>query len=268
MTGNRGPGQNFDLKEEIRAYWSARAETFDQSASHKIEDQFGMPCWQALFRDANGLMPNEDMLGLKVLDLGCGTGEISRMLCSLGAEVTGLDFSEAMHAKAKRKLEGASWTPLLCDAEHLAGCRDESFDFATTRHLSWTLTDPKSAYSEWFRVLKPGGRLLINDGDWAQPFSRSHRFKRWLSGLIAPEPERPRDERANDASIRKRLPYANGLQASKLAEDVTSQGFAYLGSLDVAPLYTRGMRAVPLFKRLRLTSENRFALLFEKPLGD
>jgi hypothetical protein len=37
--GNRG--QNFDLKEEIRAYWSARATTFDDSASHKIEDQFG-----------------------------------------------------------------------------------------------------------------------------------------------------------------------------------------------------------------------------------
>ena len=33
---------NFDLKEEIRAYWSHRAARFDESASHLIEDRFGM----------------------------------------------------------------------------------------------------------------------------------------------------------------------------------------------------------------------------------
>ena len=47
--------QNYDLKEEIRAYWSDRAATFDNSASHKIEDQFGRPSWQAFFRQATRL---------------------------------------------------------------------------------------------------------------------------------------------------------------------------------------------------------------------
>jgi ubiquinone/menaquinone biosynthesis C-methylase UbiE len=131
-----------------------------------------------------GLTTGEDMQGLKVLDLACGTGEISRMLCSLGADVTGLDFSETMHCVAKVKLKGQIWQPLLCDAENLAIVADNSFDFATTRHLAWSLTDPAAAYAEWFRVLKPGGRLLINDGDWTRPFSLSYQIKRWIAHLF------------------------------------------------------------------------------------
>ncbi|WP_082152347.1 class I SAM-dependent methyltransferase [Candidatus Rhodobacter oscarellae] len=73
------------------------------------------------------------MDGLRVLDLACGTGEISRMLCSLGAHVTGLDFSEAMLKKAQVKLSDQNWVPLLCDAEDLKGVSDASVDFATTR---------------------------------------------------------------------------------------------------------------------------------------
>ena len=261
-------GQNFDLKEEIRAYWSDRAATFDNSASHKIEDQFGRPSWQAFFRQAMGLSEIDDMDGLKVLDLACGTGEISRMLCSLGADVIGLDFSEAMHAIAKTKLQDQNWKPLLCDAENLTPLADDSFDFATTRHLAWTLTDPKAAYAEWFRVLKPGGRLLVNDGDLTQPFSRTHRAKRWIANLLSKETKRSADDQENDASIRGRLPYSNGLTALKLIEDITSQGLVYVSTLDVAPLYHQGMRAWPFTTRLRQSSENRFAIVFEKAIHD
>jgi len=261
-------GQNFDLKEEIRTYWSDRAATFDDSASHKIEDQFGRPNWQAFFRQAMDLSAIEDMDGLKVLDLACGTGEISRMLCSLGADVIGLDFSEAMHAIAKTKLEGRMWKPLLCDAENLAPLADDSFDFATTRHLAWTLTNPTAAYAEWFRVLKPGGRLLVNDGNWAQSLSRRHRTRRWIANLLSQETMRSAEDQKNDAAIRGRLPYSNGLTASKLIEDITSQGFDYVSTLDVAPLYRQGMRAWPLTTRLRQSSENRFAIVFEKATHD
>lgn len=257
-------GNNFDLKEEIRAYWSDRAATFDDSASHKIEDQFGKPCWQAFFRQAMGLSVIDDMDGLKVLDLACGTGEISRILCSLGADVTGLDFSEEMHAIAKAKLENQTWKPLLCDAENLAPIDDNSFDFVTTRHLAWTLTNPTAAYSEWFRVLKPGGRLLVNDGDWTRPFSRTYRAKRWIANLLTKEAKRSADDQANDASIRGRLPYSEGLTASRLIEELTSRGLVHIINLDVTPLYYNGMRAWPVATRLRQSSENRFAIVFEK----
>ncbi|MEP5760405.1 MAG: methyltransferase domain-containing protein [Litoreibacter sp.] len=258
-------GQNFDLKEEIRAYWSARAATFDESASHKIEDTFGLPVWQAFLRQALDLPPSGDMEGLEALDLASGTGEISRALCSLNATVTGVDFSESMHVLAKVKLAGEHWTPILSDAENLGTLPDDSFDFAITRHLVWTLTSPLEAFAEWYRVLRPGGRLVINDGDWMTAFSTSYRIKRWIAQLLAKERPRAPDLLSQDASIRSRLPYSEGLSASRLREDVTSQGFEFLDMLDIAPLYQSGMRGHPLATRLRQSAENRFALVFEKP---
>lgn len=168
---------NFDLKEEIRAYWSKRAESFDEEASHRIEDEFGKPEWQSFIRQAFDLDDLDDPSQLHALDLACGTGEISRMLCGIGIQVTGLDFSETMQKD--------NWKPLLCDAEDLLGVENESFDFLITRHLAWTLTDPAKAFGEWYRVLKPGGRLLIVDGNWSQPFSIKFRVKRWLAQFLS-----------------------------------------------------------------------------------
>ena len=48
------------------------------------------------------------------------------------------------------------------DADTLAGLPDAPFDDAATRHLVWTPTDPPAAFAAWFRVLKPGARLLAS----------------------------------------------------------------------------------------------------------
>jgi ubiquinone/menaquinone biosynthesis C-methylase UbiE len=146
------PLRNFTLKDEIRSHWSGRAAMFDLSASHRIEDRYSMPEWQRLVRSAFDLGPQETLVGQKILDIACGTGEISRVLTGLGGDVTAVDFSENMLALAQVKLEGQSWTGLLVDAEALHPLSDASFDFAVTRHLAWTLTDPIAAYREWRRV--------------------------------------------------------------------------------------------------------------------
>lgn len=258
-------GQNFDLKEEIRSYWSGRAETFDDSASHRIEDQYGLPMWQALLCRSFGLGQGQTLVGKQVLDIACGTGEISRVLCSLGAEVTGLDFSETMHAKAKVKLSAQTWTPLLCDAENLAGVADNMFDFAVTRHLAWTLTDPTQAYAEWCRVLKPGGRLLIVDGDWSHKFSLRYRIQRRIAQLLSALPERSADDLATDQKIRTRLPYRDGLSKEHLRSELVSAGFETVQETSVAALYGAGMRAWPIATQLRQCSENRFALVCTAP---
>lgn len=255
---------NFDLKEEIRAYWSQRAESFDEEPTHRIEDQFGKPEWQSFIRQAFGLNDITDLSQLHALDLACGTGEISRMLCGIGLQVTGLDFSEAMHAIAKAKLLNDNWQPLLCDAENLVGVENESFDFLITRHLAWTLTDPAKAFEEWYRVLKPGGRLLIVDGNWSQPPSITLIVKRWLAQFIARPKIRSIEDRAQNAAIRKRLPYADGLTLQELQQQLSVPGFKFVTQPNIAPLYKKAMRGWPLGIRLRQSSENRFALVVEK----
>ena len=255
---------NFDLKEAVRAYWSARAATFDDSPSHYIETRYGRPEWQAFIKQAAGLSQDETMTGFHVLDLACGTGEISRVLLSLGAEVVGVDFSEAMLAKSSAKLAKLNWKPRLCDAEMLSGISTESVDFIVTRHLVWTLINPANAFLEWYRTLKPGGRLLINDGNWSKPFSIRYRIRRTIAHWLKPLPKRNSEDLETGSYIRQNLPYKDGLCKQQLTSELEMVGFTLLKELDPSPLYRQAMRAWPLADRLRQTSENRFALVFEK----
>jgi ubiquinone/menaquinone biosynthesis C-methylase UbiE len=157
-----GYGSNYDLRDEIKAYWSLRAETFDLSPGHEIFSEDERQAWQALI--LRHLGPGE---GRKALDLASGTGVISHLMDDLGYQVTGLDWSEAMleRARAKAKQRGRSIRFFLGDAETTRE-PDAAFDVIITRHLVWTLVDPAASFAEWLRVLKPGGKLLIVDGDF------------------------------------------------------------------------------------------------------
>ncbi len=44
--------------------------------------------------------------------------------------------------------------------------KDEMFDVVFSRNLTWNLPDPKKAYSEWLRVLKPDGCMMVFDANW------------------------------------------------------------------------------------------------------
>jgi SAM-dependent methyltransferase len=41
-----------------------------------------------------------------------------------------------------------------------------SFDAICNRHLLWTLSEPAAALANWFKLLRPGGRLIVIDGLW------------------------------------------------------------------------------------------------------
>ena len=252
---------NYTLKDEIRDYWSDRSATFDQSVSHRICDRYGMPEWHRLLRQAFDLKADETLQGLSALDIACGTGEISRVLTGLDTKVTAVDFSEAMLAIAREKLAGKNWTGLLADAEALHPLPDATFDIAVTRHLAWTLTDPSAAYSEWRRVLKPGGRLLIVDGNWTAPRSLSLRLRHWLADRLGQGPEAINGDRQRHDGIRARFAYSSGLTAVRLEHDLLEAGFESVGRLSVNGLYGQGMRGAAISERLRQTAAHRFAIV-------
>lgn len=258
-------GGNFLLKEEIRDYWSSRAAGFDLSASHRIEDRFGMPEWHRFLRGALGL-GRDGLTGYEVLDIACGTGEISRVLTTLGARVTGLDFSEAMLERARAKLAGRDWRFVQADAEMMAPLADASFDVAVTRHLAWTLTDPAAAYREWRRVLRPGGRLLVVDGNFRARRGLGLRLRHWLADRIDRQPGaiETTDRTTHDAIV-DRLPYGSGLDAVLLAAELRAAGFEDIRECSIARLYGAGMRGHSLAERLRQSAGRRFALVARHP---
>ena len=49
---------------------------------------------------------------------------------------------------------------------HKLEFEDDSFDVIVNRNVTWTLENPRDAYKEWMRVLKPGGSLIIFDACW------------------------------------------------------------------------------------------------------
>ncbi|WP_449256862.1 class I SAM-dependent methyltransferase [Bosea sp. (in: a-proteobacteria)] len=252
------PPDNFSLKEEIRAYWSARAESFDESFGHAIKSDRELQAFQRLIRTAFGAAP------LDVLDLACGTGEITRALLSLGHRVTALDFSEAMIARARAK-HGKAARIMLGDAERLLDDA-ASYDALITRHLVWTLTDPEAAFAEWFRVLRPGGRLLVIDGDW---INRSrwqawlNRFGTWLRDRRgAPAHQIDAD---THAAITRRFYFRDGLSQARLEAMLAAAGFTGIVPADYAQVVREQQRAAPLHDAVRLASSTRFALVARKP---
>jgi demethylmenaquinone methyltransferase / 2-methoxy-6-polyprenyl-1,4-benzoquinol methylase len=96
--------------------------------------------------------------GDRVLDAACGTGDLAIIAANEGAHVTGLDFSEQMLARARRKAPGIDW--LRGDLLQLP-FPDESFDAATIGFGIRNVDDLPCGIDELRRVLKPGGRLAI-----------------------------------------------------------------------------------------------------------
>ena len=96
--------------------------------------------------------------GERVLDIACGTGTSSSALTRTGATVVGLDFSPGMLEQARRKHSSVEFVE--GDAMQLPFVSDE-FDAVTISFGLRNVADPRAALDEMYRVLKPGGRLVI-----------------------------------------------------------------------------------------------------------
>lgn len=96
--------------------------------------------------------------GDRVLDACCGTGDLAIAAAAAGADVVGLDFSEAMLGRARRKSKTVEWVRGDLLAVPYA---DASFDAATVGFGVRNVADLERALQELRRVLRPEGRLGI-----------------------------------------------------------------------------------------------------------
>lgn len=146
-----------DLKE----YWSLDADNYSKSIQTLLRSQRAKTAWQNLFTEVLGREH------LDILDVGTGPGIISLLLSDLGHNVTAVDFSGSMLANARNNALVYSLPAKFAKAD--AGnlpFPEDTFDAVVNRYVLWAIAQPENAISEWKRVLKPGGRIMIIDGDW------------------------------------------------------------------------------------------------------
>jgi demethylmenaquinone methyltransferase / 2-methoxy-6-polyprenyl-1,4-benzoquinol methylase len=96
--------------------------------------------------------------GDRVLDACCGTGDLALADARAGGRVTGVDFSERMLERARRKSSEIEW--VRGDALALPFAAGE-FDATTVGFGIRNLADLEAGVAELRRVLRPGGRLAV-----------------------------------------------------------------------------------------------------------
>jgi len=256
--------RNHHLKDDIREYWSKRSETFDLAFGHRIPRGPEFDAWAAAVRSALGARP------LKVLELACGTGEVTGVLLSLGHDVTALDFSETMLAVARRKhAVNDKVRFILADAERTME-PDGTYDAVVCRHLVWTLTEPEQALAEWLRLLKPGGRLLVFDGDWSKPTPLGRLASLAVAALeriIGYDPHYDGAMSERHAKIMERLPFGDGLTVERLVPLIEAAGFENILLPSRRPIAAAQRRNADLRNRLRTFFYRRFVLVCSRPSG-
>ena len=105
-----------------------------------------------------------DVRGRKILDLGCGEGGYARELAQRGAKVTGVDGSRRLVDVAGDRAvsSGLEIEFIVANASHLDGVADASFDCVLAAMSLMDVEDYPAAVAETYRVIRPGGELLMS----------------------------------------------------------------------------------------------------------
>lgn len=252
------------LEERVEAERQAH-ETDDVLAeSYRLKDKFSHIWSYPSLMEMEQLFDKytADVSGKVVLDYGCGNGQASLDYLKKGAHVYGIDISEPyiQHCILSAQKAGVGEDRFdfqVMDA-HKLSFQDNMFDLVAGNGILHHL-DPLIAMSEIYRVLKPGGRVLLKEPLAGNPLLRAFR-------VLTPA-ARTEDEKPLDTGTIKQVTLAHDWESESFYCGVVEAAAAVLTSvlmprkpdnkiLSAAHCLEKGLR-----KRSLLISWNQYILL-------
>jgi ubiquinone/menaquinone biosynthesis C-methylase UbiE len=136
--------------DKIRRHYDTVADTYDHHYDHHRGKKYHTHLSNHLLK----VLPN----GGNLLDIGCGTGLFVEKYVRNGGSGTGIDISEKMVAKARRRCPECEF--LVGTGEKLP-FDDRAFNAVSSVLVFSYVKDPESMLSEVYRVLEPGGSVAL-----------------------------------------------------------------------------------------------------------
>ncbi|RED63264.1 class I SAM-dependent methyltransferase [Cohnella lupini] len=229
--------------KDISDYWTSGAASYDKVVKSQLHNRRSVRIWRELLQEGLGLHKDR-----RVLDAGTGPGFFSLLLTEMGHRPTAVDASPGMVETAARNFREAGIDVPVYegDTSDLYRESDDSYDAVVCRDVVWTLPDPAGAYAEWHRILKPGGRLVVFDGNYLFDERKDLKYRLWfaLSWVLILLTERRMGRRTRkDRSSLDRLPFTQVLRPEADETALEKLGFILETSRrDYFPGYRRSLQ--------------------------
>ncbi|MDH3220514.1 MAG: methyltransferase domain-containing protein [Gammaproteobacteria bacterium] len=169
-------------------------EKYDKKAAELIERSYQTP--EIVNQRLRTLVALALTRGESVLDAGCGTGLLlEQEALAVGREgrAAGIDFSEDMLTYASARCAGLEQVRLQQGSVERLPFDDASFDALSCTQTLLYVDDLDRALTEFYRVLKPRGRIAVLETDWNGAIMNSHDqaltqriFGAWDVALVNP----------------------------------------------------------------------------------
>ena len=118
---------------------------------------------------------------MNVLELACGSGQLSFNLSKYAKNWIGTDFSEQMILEARKRGENENLTFEVADATSLS-FSDGEFNCVVIANALHIMPEPDEAMREIYRVLKPNGILSAPTLLWKE--GTQSKFKKWIMSVV------------------------------------------------------------------------------------
>ena len=149
-----------ELREEFDRYWSDRVPGLVEYTRYLLNNDTD-------FNHTLRIFLKDTPVGSRVLDMGTGAGLVALEMARMGFKVDAMDCNEDVLKAAVGLAE-----EMNLDVYFMLGDVTEpeisgkEYDVIVARNVVWNLEDPAKAYSQWRKLLRPGGYLIVFDGNY------------------------------------------------------------------------------------------------------